>query len=157
MTMRRHALLSEMTTQVAAVLTNLEKFATVRTIQATSFKAFLASIQWIDALPAALVVVGAADYPDDAPAQRDRFQQIGVAVVGTYSADPSAGADDVWALLDAVDRAFTPALGEPPVTLDGVTYAPVHSEPLALGEDRSGHLLNLEAIDTTQERSEIAD
>lgn len=170
--MQRHSTLAEMVTQVSERIASLGLFETVQPCQATSYKGIVEKLLTVMQYPAVIVAVGPADYPFDRELQAPqsmREQQLFVVIVGRYSAEPDADADDVWELLDAVERAFMPDPDNPtvaaepygPVTLDGVSYRPVHSRPLSVAEsaeapdDRAAFVLVLEAWDWVEDRDEV--
>lgn len=153
----RHAKIADIVADVKTRLTALSIFEEVTHCQATSIKDIARVLTHAVQLPAAVVVAGTGEYPRDdpmAPPQRLRELDIGVIIVGTYDVDPDAGADDVWALEDAVDRSFTPGPHAAEVTINGVIYEPAGTQPIALDENRAARMLTLRTIDPVQSRSD---
>jgi len=160
MSTERHATINEQVADLKARLQGLGIFQDVLVCKSTSLQRLLDIIQTLALLPAAILVIGPAEYPDadpDAPPQRDRVIEPGIVVVGEYSADTDAGDADVWDLVDAVDRSFTPPAAAPNtlVSINDVEYTPLSMVPLNAGEDRSAYMLTLRAIDCVISRSDV--
>lgn len=154
----RHATIREIAADLKARLVALDLFQDVLVCRSTSLPRLLDFIGALIRLPAAVIIIGPADYPADdphAPPQRRRDLEPGIVVVGEYSAEPDAGDSDVWDLIDALDRSFTPGADNVLVTLSGVEYSPLSMTPISAGDDRSAYLITLRAIDPVQSRSDI--
>lgn len=160
MTTPRHITIDEMVADIEARLTDLGVFESVNHCQATRFADVIDAIGFINRFPAALVLIGPAEYPAEtprAPAQRIRIMQVALLIVGAFSADFDKGTGATWDLVDRVDRAFMPTAAAPrtAITLDGVIYHPLKIDPVDVGENRSAYVLTLEAVDPVTDRSDI--
>jgi len=160
MTTPRHITIEELVADIEDHLKDLDCFDTVTHCQATRFQDVVDTIGNIAVFPAAIVLIGPAEYPAEtprAPAQRIRIMQVAILVIGTFSADFDRGADNTWDLVDRVDRAFMPTAAAPrePIQLDGVYYHPLKMDPVAVGENRSAYSLTVQAIDPVTDRSTV--
>lgn len=148
-----------MASDIKSRLTGLSLFKAVESCSATDFEKVAARFVDFSLFPAAIVIIGPAEYPDQAPrapAQRLRETQVGILIAGIYNAEPDEDADTVWDLEDAVDRNFTPAdTAKTPVLVNGVYYSPIRSIPVGGCDGLAVRLLTLKAEDPVQARTSV--
>ena len=172
MTMLRNEHIVDLIAAIEARLSSLcPTLAFVGRSQATSYKDLARLIPQLNLLPAAVVVLGPIDSDQERSSQgsRPRVIDIGIMLVGEYSAAQDEGAPTYWAVVDAVHDVFTPAVersekaGLPVAVLgtqDGPTRGtlliPAGYRPLSEVPGRCAGVYNLLALDTIASRSGTA-
>jgi hypothetical protein len=151
MTMLRHRTIGEMAGDIAARITSLGLFQSVKVLQGAEWEGVLAYMQALTVFPAAVVCASRGAYEQrQASPQPLRTLLFGVIVVGEYSADDDAGAAALWNLEDATARAFLTSEDDPQnlLQIEGVFYLPVRSDPIPSGSGgRAARVLTLETTD----------
>jgi len=154
-TMARHALLTAIGADAKTRMTALNLFKSVELLPVSSFESVLARMNYLADFPAALVIIGAGQYTGGSR-QRVREMDVNILVASVFDASTDSGAAALFALLDAVCRAWLPATdGADFVTLNGVRYKPDTIQPVPAGADRTAFVLKLTAIDPMQDRSVV--